>query len=385
VRILVAGAGLAGLRAAQAARGSGFDGELVLLNAEPHPPYNRPPLSKELLRGEHTAAQCTFPGLDALDAEVRPNASVVAIDPAAHTLTLSDGATEPYDRLIVATGSRAREIGDGADSLRTLDDALALHGRLDRIEHLAIVGAGFIGCEVAASARARGVEVTLIDAIAQPLLPLGPELGARVADLHRSRGVQLRLGTGVQSAMRDQVRLADGDTVRADHVLVAIGVRLNTGFLQGSSIELSPDGGIVCDATLTCVTDPDVLAAGDVAAWPALGGRFGDAVRVEHWTTAAEHGRTAGANATKEPAERKAHVAPPYFWSDQYDVKVQSVGFPALAERIEIVDEDSGSGSPRLVAEAHDAHGRLVGAVTFNHAKRLAEYRRRLAAEAVPA
>jgi NADPH-dependent 2,4-dienoyl-CoA reductase/sulfur reductase-like enzyme len=167
----------------------------------------------------------------------------------------------------------------------------------------------------------------------------------------------------VESAAPGEVRLADGATVRADDVLVAIGVQLNTDFLQGSSIELTREGGVVCDATLTSVCDPDVLAAGDVAAWPALGGRFGDAVRVEHWTTAAEHGRIAGAN-------------------DQYDVKIQSVGFPALADRIEIVDEDA---EGRLIAEAHDAHDRLVGAVTFNHAKRLADYRRRLAAEAVPA
>ena len=382
MRIVVAGAGLAGLRAAQAARAAGFDGELVLLNAESHLPYNRPPLSKELLKGEHTAEQCTFPGLDALDAEVRRGVSVTAIDPAAHTLTQSDGATEPYDRVIVATGSRARLLGDGLHSLRTLDDALALHGRLAEIDRLAIIGAGFIGCEVAASARARGVEVTLIDAVAQPLLPLGPELGARVADVHRAHGVELRLGTGVESAAPGEVRLADGATVRADDVLVAIGVQLNTDFLQGSSIELTREGGVVCDATLTSVCDPDVLAAGDVAAWPALGGRFGDAVRVEHWTTAAEHGRIAGANAAVAPGERKAHVAPPYFWSDQYDVKIQSVGFPALADRIEIVDEDA---EGRLIAEAHDAHDRLVGAVTVNHAKRLADYRRRLAAEAVPA
>jgi NADPH-dependent 2,4-dienoyl-CoA reductase/sulfur reductase-like enzyme len=224
--------------------------------------------------------------------------------------------------------------------------------------------------------------VTLIDAVAQPLVPLGPELGARVADMHRAHGVQLRLGTGVKSATADEVRLQDGATVRADHVLVAIGARLNTDFLQDSSITLAPDGGIVCDATLTSVSHPDVLAAGDVAAWPALGGRFGDAVRVEHWTTAAEHGRVAGGNATREPGQRTAHVAPPYFWSDQYDVKVQSVGFPALAQHIEIVEEDADG---RLIAEARDANDRLVGAVTFNHAKRLAEYRRRLAREAVPA
>ena len=388
-RIVIVGAGLAGLRAAQAARGAGHDGELILLGDEPHAPYTRPPLSKELLKGEQTAADCAFPGLETLDAELRLSTPVTGVDAAAHTVSLAGGETLGYDRLIVATGSRARPLPGapsrpdperGVHMLRGLDDARALSDALARTERLAIVGAGFVGCEVAASARARGVKVALIDIAPQPLVPLGAELGARCAQLHRAHGVEVHLGVGVRELGGDGVVLADGTTVAADRVLVALGALPNTEPFAGSAIELAPDGAVVCDATLTSVSDPDVLAAGDVVAWPHPGAA-GERVRVEHWTTAAEHGRVAGANATREPEERTAHVTPPYFWSDQYDVKIQSVGFPARAERIEIVESDDAAQPPRLVAEALDFAGELVGAVTFNHARRLAEYRRRLAVE----
>jgi 3-phenylpropionate/trans-cinnamate dioxygenase ferredoxin reductase subunit len=410
-RIVIAGAGLAGLRAAQAARAAGHEGEIVLVGDEPHAPYTRPPLSKQLLAGEQTAADCTFPGLDTLQAELRLGAPVVGIDPAVHAVTLDGGEALDYARLIVATGCRARPLptaavarasrpdgtalspgvpsvrDPGVHTLRDLDDAHRLAAALSSTTHLAIVGAGFLGCEVAATARARGLEVTLIDIAAQPLPPLGPVLGARIAQLHREHGVALRLGVGVAGTTSEHgrltgVALTDGTTVEADHLLVAVGALPNTEFLADSAIELALDGGIVCDATLTSVSDPDVLAAGDVAAWPHPGAG-GERVRVEHWTTAAEHGRLAGANAVREPGERIAHVAPPYFWSDQYDLKLQSVGFPARAARIEIVDTEASRG--RLAAEALDDNGRLVGAVTFNHARRLADYRRRLAADTVAA
>jgi 3-phenylpropionate/trans-cinnamate dioxygenase ferredoxin reductase subunit len=384
-RIVIVGAGLAGLRAAQAARTAGHEGELVLLGAEPHAPYTRPPLSKELLRGERTAAECALPGLDALDAELRLSTEVTGVDPEAHTLTLGDATRESYDRLIVATGSRARALptsqtATGVLTLRDLADAERVGDVLAHSTHLAIIGAGFIGCEVAASARTRGVEVTLIDSADQPLPPLGPELGARIAQLHRDHGVTLRLGVGVQSTVDGEVRLTDGTTVTADHVLLAVGATLNTDFLAGSGIGLDPAGGVICDATLTSVSDPDILAAGDVAAWPHPGAG-GERVRVEHWTTAAEHGRLAGVNATLDPSQRTAHTAPPYVWSDQYDCKIQSAGFPGRAARIEIVEEDRDADPPRLVAEAYDGDGELVGAVTFNQARRCNEYRRRLIAE----
>ncbi|HLI60759.1 MAG TPA: FAD-dependent oxidoreductase [Solirubrobacteraceae bacterium] len=443
-RLVIAGAGLAGLRAAQAARAAGHEGEIVLAGDEPHPPYTRPPLSKELLKGEQTAADCAFPGLDALEAELRLDTPITAVDTGEHTVTLADGTALGYERLILATGARARELpvpgADAALTLRSLDDAERLGHALEGVRRLAIIGAGFIGCEVAASARHRGIDVALVDLAPQPLLPLGPELGARVADLHRAHGVALHLGASIErveagkvaredagkvaredagkvcppqpdkssppsaaaaagqlrsdgtAAAAGQLRsdgtaavavlLSDGTRIAADLVLIAVGAAPNTDFLRDSGIELTADGGVVCDATLTSVSDPDVLAAGDVACWPLGGGGpiSGERVRVEHWTTAAEHGRLAGQNAVREPAERVAHVAPPYFWSDQYDVKIQSVGFPSRADRIEIVEEGAGGdGVVRLVAEARTADGELIGAVAFNHARRLAEYRRRLA------
>ena len=381
-RILIAGAGLAGLRAAQAARAAGHEGEIILIGDEPHPPYTRPPLSKELLKGEQTAEGCAFPGLEVLEAELRLSTTITAVDADAHTVTLIDGTTLDYGRLILATGVRARALPHltGGHTLRDLADAAKLSDALAHTRKLAIVGAGFIGCEVAASARHRGVDVALIDLAPQPLLPLGPELGARCAQLHRDRGVELHLGAAIDAVDDEGVHLADGTAVPADLVLIAVGAQPNTEFLGASGIELAPDGGVVCDATLTSVSDPDVLAAGDIAFWPHPGAG-GERVRVEHWTTAAEHGRLAGANATKDPAERAAHVAPPYFWSDQYELKIQSVGFPARAARIEIVEEEIGSHPPRLIAEALGEDGELVGAVAFNHARRLAEYRRRLAVE----
>lgn len=386
-RIVIAGAGLAGLRAAQAARAAGHEGEVVLVGEEPHAPYTRPPLSKELLQGGQSAEQCLFPGLDVLEAELRLNTAVTSVDPAAHRVTLSDGSTLGYRRLILATGARARvlPIAPDAYTLRSLEDAARLGAALEHAQRVAIVGAGFVGCEVAASARARSVEVDLIDMAPHPLLPLGPELAARVAAHHRAHGVRLHLGVGIERAGTSGVVLSDGTEIPADGVLIAVGARPSTEFLQGSGIDLAPDGGVVCDATLTSISDPDVLAAGDIASWP-LGGRGpinGERVRVEHWTTAAEHGRLAGANATRDPAERAPHIAPPYFWSDQYELKIQSVGFPGHASRIEIVEEEEGTDSQpsRLLAEARSADGELIGAVAFNHARRLAEYRRRLAVE----
>jgi 3-phenylpropionate/trans-cinnamate dioxygenase ferredoxin reductase component len=383
-RIVVVGASLAGLRAAQAVRSAGHEGELVVVGDERHAPYTRPPLSKQLLAGEQEHADCAFPGADALDAQWRLGAAAVALDRQYKVITSEDGTEVAYDRLIVATGARARTWPDqveGVHTLRGVDDALALRAALNaRPERIAIVGAGFVGCEVAATARKAGIDVTLVDVAPRPLLPLGEELGERAAALHRAHGVDLRLGTAVAGVDAGGIHLADGTRVDADVVLVALGAIPNTEWLASSGLALDARGGIVCDATLTSVADDDILAAGDVVSWPhPLAG--GDVVRVEHWTVAAEHGALAGRNAVAAPAERRPHVAPPYFWSDQYDVKIQAVGFPARAATLEVVDEDG----PRLIAEARDADGRLVGAIAFNNAKKLAAYRRELAAEVLPA
>jgi NADPH-dependent 2,4-dienoyl-CoA reductase/sulfur reductase-like enzyme len=380
-RIVVVGASMAGLRAAQAARAAGFDGELVVVGDERHLPYTRPPLSKDLLAGRHTVDRCAFP-CDALDAQWRLGVPATGLDRDRRRVILADGDTVPYDRLIVATGCRARPwpgVGgdlEGVHTLRTLNDALALRAALSRSPRVAIVGAGFIGCEVAATARARGLDVTLVDVAAYPMLPLGPELGARCADIHRAYGVDLRLRTGVGALLgRDRVEaleLNDGSRVEADLVLVALGVRPNADWLAGTGLRLDP--GLACDGTLTALGDPDVLGAGDVASWPHPLAD-GDQVRVEHWTVAAEHGQLAGRNVLVDPHERAVHDAPPYFWSDQHDVKIQAIGFPTRATRLEVL-ECSPDGERLVAAGVRD--DRLVGVVAFNASRRLGWYRRRL-------
>ena len=377
-RLVIVGASLAGLRAAQAARKAGFDGELVMVGEERHLPYTRPPLSKELLAGEHTVDRVQLP-CDELGIEWRLGVPAARLDRGRRQVVLADGGEVAYDRLIVATGSRPRRWPgpgaelDGVYVLRDLDDALALRNAFDDHPHVAIVGAGFIGCEVAQTARKEGLEVTLIDIAATPMLPLGPELGAWCAELHRDHGVDLRLGTGVAGLIGDghveAVELADGERVSADIVVVGLGAVPNTEWLADSGLHLDP--GLQCDATLTAVGDPDILGAGDIVEWPHP---LADdaAIRIEHWTVAAEQGQLAGRNALLEPAERKAYLAPPYFWSDQYDVKIQSLGLPGRADAVELLE--STPDRSRLVYGA-ERDGHLVGVIAINAARRLGSYR----------
>lgn len=381
-RLVIVGASLAGHRAAQAARGAGFEGDLTVVGEEHHPPYTRPPLSKELLAGEHDVDRVHFP-CDKFEAQWRLGVSAVRLDRGRRRVLLSDGDELAYDRLILATGSRARSWpGSGADlegvhMLRSLDDALALRAKFDRRPRVAIVGAGFIGCEVAQTARKQGLDVTLIDVADTPMLPLGPTLGQWCAELHRDNGVDLRLGTGVAALVGngrvEAVELSDGERIAADVVVVGLGSVPNTEWLAGSGLTLSP--GLECDATLTAVGDPDILGAGDIVSWPhPLAG--GETLRIEHWTVAAEQGQLAGRNVLVPHAERKPYDAPPYFWSDQYDKKIQSLGLPGRAERLEII-EATPDGARVVYAGERD--GRLVGIVAINAARRLGSYRMALA------
>jgi 3-phenylpropionate/trans-cinnamate dioxygenase ferredoxin reductase component len=262
--------------------------------------------------------------------------------------------------------------------LRGLDDALALRAAFGAGPRLAVVGAGFIGCEVAATARKLGLDVTLIDVAHQPMTALGPAVGERCADMHSAHGVELRLGVGVDgfegAGRLEAVRLADGTRVEADIAVVALGAIPNTDWLADSGLELQP--GVVCDATLAARDADGVFCAGDAAAWPhpmADGG----VIRIEHWTNAAEQGVAAARNLLAAPAERTPYEAVPYFWSDQYDVKIQSVGLPARAERVTVLEESPDG--DRLVLGG-ERGGRLVAAIGFNAARRLAFYRGRLAA-----
>ncbi|HTW11493.1 MAG TPA: FAD-dependent oxidoreductase, partial [Solirubrobacteraceae bacterium] len=377
----VVGASLAGLRAAQSARAAGHQGGLVVIGQEPHLPYTRPPLSKELLHGTQTGEQTAFP-LGELDVDWRLGVGAVALDRAQRQVHLADGHFVSYERLIIATGCRARtwtgpghELA-GVHTLRDLEDAMALQSALTPGTRLVIIGAGFIGCEVAASARKLGVEVTLVDIASHPMLPFGPELGERWLRMHRDHGVDVRLEVGISalhgSGRVSEAELSDGTRVPADVVLFALGSQLNSEWFADSGLECNP--ALVTDATLTTTVDPDILAAGDIAACPVqLAG--GLPTRIEHWTTAAEHGQLAGRNALLEPAQRVAHSTPPYFWSDQYDVKIQAIGCPALAQRTELL-EQAPEGDRLVAACVRDE--RLVGVVAINAAKRLAWYRRQL-------
>lgn len=381
-RLVIVGASLAGLRTAQAARAAGHDGGIVLVGQEPHLPYTRPPLSKELLQGTQEIEDSALQ-VGALDVEWRLGVPATGLDRAHRRVRLADGTDVDYERLIIATGCRARPWDGpgtrlaGVHSLRTLEDAVELRAALASAHRLLIVGAGFIGCEVAASARALGVEVTLLDVAAHPLLPFGPQLGERWENMHRQRGVDVRLGVGL-AALRgrrrvEEAELSDGTVLEADTVLLALGSVLNTEWLTDSGLELDP--AVVCDETLTTTQDPDILAAGDIAAVPvALAG--GVALRVEHWTTAAEHGQLAGRNALLAPTERGQHRALPYFWSDQYGSKIQALGCPALADRTELLEQTPEG--DRFVAACVRGE-RVIGVVGMNAARRLPWYRRQLA------
>ena len=250
----------------------------------------------------------------------------------------------PYSKLLLATGARARPWPDereaaleGVFLLRNVDDALALRAAFAGGPRVAIIGAGFIGCEVAATARKLGLDVTLIEMARHPMPSLGPELGERCAQLHREHGVDLRLGTGMRAlhgaGRVEALHLSDDSEVAADVVLVALGAIPNTDWLRDSVLRLQP--GVVCDETLAAAGAEDVFCAGDIAAWPHPLAD-GEVVRIEHWTVAAEQGTAAGRNLVLPPEERRPFTATPYFWSDQYDVKLQSVGFPGRATRMRI-------------------------------------------------
>ncbi|MEU7895629.1 FAD-dependent oxidoreductase [Nonomuraea sp. NPDC049152] len=352
-RVAVVGAGAAGLAAVQALRLEGFDGALTLVGDEAGPPYDRPPLSKQLLSGEwrpDRLALRTAAEIAALDLDLRLGVTGTRLDPRAGRLTLSDGTSVPYDGLIIATGVRARRMPGtgglaGVHVLRTLDDALGLRDALVRGSRLVIVGAGFLGAEVAATARRHGVEVCLVEPGAVPMgRAVGRRVGEVLADLHRGHGVRLRTGVAVSRVLSTGgratgVELQDGSVLAADTVLVAIGSTPDTGWLRDSGLHLLD--GVLCDQY--CAAAPGVFAAGDVARWSHPS--YGRLMRVEHRTNATEQGMAAARNLLA--GSGATPFAPtPYIWSDQYDRKIQIFGDPC--------------GDQALIVEGAVAEGRFV-------------------------
>lgn len=354
-RVVIAGAGLGGLRAAEALRASGYAGEVVVVGDEPLAPYNRPPLSKDALRSAVDHARLAF-RIRAIAADViwRLGETVHEVDVAAAKVFLDGAEPLGYDALVVATGVSARRLpvpgplpaaAAGRHVVRTLDDAAALRAALRPGASVVVLGAGFIGCEVAATARSLGCEVHCVAIDPLPMVrPLGAELGAELRRRHAARGVVFHLGTAVGRILGDEhvtgVRLADGTELAADVVVEAVGSRCNTGLLAGHGFDLTD--GVLTDAALRPLrhgSPVDGMAiVGDVARFPNP--RFGDAAwRVEHWNVPAGTARRAGkvlaaflAGTGYAETVRQPWEVLPSFWSDQYDMRLQSFGMPGLAD-----------------------------------------------------
>lgn len=380
-RIVIVGAGLAGLRTAEELRRAGHAGGLTLVGEEVHLPYDRPPLSKNVVRGEHddtTLKPAEY--YDELRVDLRLGTHAESVDPAARTVTLADGSALGYDQLVIATGLTPRRIPglpelDGLHVLRTLDDSRALRSELVAGRTGLVVGAGFIGCEVAASMRARGLDVVLVEPQPTPLAAvLGEQVGALVARLHTSEGVDVRAGVGLVS-LRGAGRvtgavLGDGTEVAADVVVVGIGSHPVTGWLEGSGIALADrtrGGGVLADETGR-TSDPNVWVVGDVASWRHPDG---EQRRVEHWNNVGEQAKVL-AHTLVTGAAPEAPAQVPYFWSDQYDVKIQALGEPSGTDIVHVVRDD---GRKFLAYYERDGHlvavvgGGLAGAVMKMRAK----------------
>ena len=378
-RIAVVGASLAGLRAVEFIRRAKFEGELVLIGDEEHLPYDRPPLSKEVLRGEWEQDRLALrrKSYDELNLELMPGRRAVSLDTDAREVGLEGGDVVPFDGLVIATGGRVRELPnqpplDGIHTLRTLDDSLAIRAALASKPKVAVIGAGFIGAEVAASARQLGLEVTMIEALETPLAQsLGPRLGGVLQEVHERRGVRVHCGRRVEgfggTDRVESVLLDDGTKVDCDLVVVGIGVSPSASWLAGSGVEL--EDGVRCDETLASSV-PGIVAAGDVASW--YNPLFEERMRVEHWTNAVEQARHAVSTLLAAPGEAKPFESVPMFWSDQFDIKIQGVGRPKPTD--ELVLAGGVPESEKFIALYRRA-GRLVGVVTFNQPPKLIQLR----------
>lgn len=341
--IVIVGGGLAAARTAEQLRRSEYTGPVTIVSDEDHLPYDRPPLSKEVLRSETddvTLKPAEF--YEENDITVRLGSGARSVDTAAQTLTLADGSELGYDELIIATGLVPKRIPSfpdlaGIHVLRNYDESVALRKEAGSARRAVVVGAGFIGCEVAASLRKLGVEVALVEPQPAPLASvLGQQIGELVARVHRAEGVDVRCGIGVAEVTGadrvEKVVLSDGTELDADLVIVGIGSRPTTDWLEGSGIDV--DNGVVCDAHGRA-SAPHVWAIGDVASWRH---DLGHQVRVEHWSNVADQARVLVPTMLGE--EPPSTVSVPYFWSDQYDVKIQCLGEPEADDTVHLVEDD---------------------------------------------
>ncbi|MEU7085586.1 FAD-dependent oxidoreductase [Streptomyces achromogenes] len=392
-RIVIVGASLAGLRAAETLRAEGFAGDLTLIGDEPHEPYDRPPLSKSALLGMASPLRTELPRRREIDAKWRLGVAATGLDLAAKRVRLADGDEVEYDRLLIATGVRARPWFkeeearlDGVCVLRTRQDAADLARRLRAgPRRVFVVGAGFAGSEVASACREMGLQVSMAERAGAPLVgALGGVVGAVAADLATEHGVDLRTHVTVTALEGDPagrvraVHLSDESVVEADVVVVSLGSLRNTEWLAGSGLGAGPRG-VACDAGCRAfdfrgiVTD-DVFVAGDVARSPhaLFGYQF---LSLEHWGNAVAQAETAAHNMICDGADRRPHLWMPAFWSSMFGVNIKSVGVPPMGEQLMITQ---GSLAERRFVGVYGHQGRVVAAVTFDNARWLEFYQRQI-------
>lgn len=386
--IVIIGGGLAAARTAEQLRKSEYGGPVVIVSDEVHLPYDRPPLSKDVLHDHHKhhddVALKPPEFYTDNDITLRLGSAAQSVDTAAKTVTLADGCALGYDELVIATGlvpKRIPSIPDlaGIWVLRSLDDALALRAHATTARRAVIIGAGFIGCETAASLRKLGVDVVLVEPQPAPLASvLGEQVGQLVARLHRAEGVDVRTGTGVAGVRGDDnghvsaVELSDGTVLDADLVVIGIGSRPATDWLADSGVDLADiDRGVLCDE-VGRTSAPHVWALGDIASWRDA---TGHQVRVEHWSNVAEQARVLVPSLLG--LEVPEVVVVPYFWSDQYDVKIQCLGEPEADDVVHLVSDDG-----RKFLAYYERDGVLAGVVGGGMPGKVMKARSKIAAGA---
>ncbi|MDT5279028.1 MAG: 3-phenylpropionate/trans-cinnamate dioxygenase ferredoxin reductase component [Mycobacterium sp.] len=378
--VVIVGGGLAAARTAEQLRRSEYTGPITIVSNEVHLPYDRPPLSKEVLRAETddvTLKPAEF--YEENDITVLLGKGACSVNTDARTVTLTDGSELGYDELIIATGLVPKRIPSfpdlpGIHVLRSFDESLKLRGEADSARHAVVVGAGFIGCEVAASLRGLGVDVVLVEPQPAPLASvLGERIGSLVARLHRAEGVDVRCGIGVGEVRGtdkvEKVVLSDGTELDADLVVVGIGSHPATAWLEGSGVAV--DNGVVCDAAGRA-SAPHVWAIGDVASWRNT---VGHQVRVEHWSNVADQARALVPAMLGKDAP--AAVTVPYFWSDQYDVKIQCLGEPEATDIVHVVEDDG-----RKFLAFYERDGVVAGVVGGGMPGKVMKVRAKIAAGA---
>jgi NADPH-dependent 2,4-dienoyl-CoA reductase/sulfur reductase-like enzyme len=388
-RIVIVGASLAGLRAAEALREEGFTGPLTIIGDEPEEPYDRPPLSKQVLKGWVPADHTKLPRVREVDAEWRLGIAATGLDRRSKQVLLANGEQIPFDRLLIATGTRAREWPnkkeaalEGVFTIRTSKDAARLQKALAaKPGRVLVIGAGFVGSEVASVCRELGLEVTVVEHASAPLVgALGGVIGKIAAEMQRDHGVDLRTGIGVKSLEGNgtghvrRAKLSDDSAVECDVVLTSLGSIRNTEWLDGSGLAAG-FWGVGCDAgcrafDINGVVTDSIFVAGDVARFPHVLYEY-QFLTLEHWDNAVLGAKVAAHNMVSLEPDRCPHLPLPAFWSGQFGVNIKSVGVCSFGHEIVFTQ---GSVKERRFAAAYGRRGRIVAAVTFNHAKWLEHY-----------